>query len=91
MAALKEIAETGDDEKLFRAVATGMLANFKAWGWDAKIETFDVLYPTPISETLELLGPNASAMTAQAVLRVDVARRILDRSQLRRDLNTERR
>ena len=24
------------------------------WGWDAHIETFQVLYPTPISETLEL-------------------------------------
>src|SRR5581483_8208594 len=39
-----------------KANAEWMAAQFKAWGWDAKIETFDVLYPTPISESLELVG-----------------------------------
>jgi N-acetylated-alpha-linked acidic dipeptidase len=29
----------------------------KSWGWDAHIETFQVLYPTPKHEALELLGP----------------------------------
>jgi N-acetylated-alpha-linked acidic dipeptidase len=29
---------------------------FKEWGWDAKIETFWALYPTPISESLELVS-----------------------------------
>src|SRR5215475_14173505 len=29
---------------------------FKDWGWDAKIETFKVLYPTPIQVGLEFLG-----------------------------------
>jgi N-acetylated-alpha-linked acidic dipeptidase len=33
-----------------------VLAQFRDWGWDAHIETFEVLYPTPISETLELVG-----------------------------------
>jgi N-acetylated-alpha-linked acidic dipeptidase len=33
------------------------LAQFKAWGWDAHIEVFNVLYPTPKEELLELLGP----------------------------------
>ena len=33
------------------------LALFKQWGWDAHIEQFDVLYPTPISTTLELIAP----------------------------------
>jgi len=33
------------------------LEQFKAWGWDAHIETFSVLYPTPKSEALTLLGP----------------------------------
>ncbi len=33
------------------------LAQFKAWGWDAHIEVFSVLYPTPTEELLELLGP----------------------------------
>jgi N-acetylated-alpha-linked acidic dipeptidase len=32
------------------------LAQFKAWGWDAKIETFEILYPTPITVGLELVG-----------------------------------
>jgi len=40
-----------------KANAEASLAWFKAWGWDARIEVFDVLYPTPISETLELGGP----------------------------------
>jgi N-acetylated-alpha-linked acidic dipeptidase len=30
---------------------------FQKFGWDAHIETFEVLYPTPISESIELLGP----------------------------------
>ncbi|WP_158916551.1 transferrin receptor-like dimerization domain-containing protein [Caulobacter sp. S45] len=38
--------------------AEWQLQQFKAWGWDAHIETFQVLYPTPISESLELLGPH---------------------------------
>jgi N-acetylated-alpha-linked acidic dipeptidase len=39
-----------------KANAEMVLAQFRDWGWDAHIETFEVLYPTPISETLELLG-----------------------------------
>src|SRR5262245_19811833 len=39
-----------------KANAETVLAQFRDWGWDAHIETFEVLYPTPISETLELLG-----------------------------------
>jgi N-acetylated-alpha-linked acidic dipeptidase len=41
-----------------KANAEMVLAQFREWGWDAHIETFEVLYPTPISETLELLGAN---------------------------------
>ena len=37
-----------------KANAEWMAEQFKSWGWDTKIETFDVLYPTPISEALEL-------------------------------------
>jgi N-acetylated-alpha-linked acidic dipeptidase len=33
------------------------LEQFRAWGWQAHIETFSVLYPTPTSEGLTLLGP----------------------------------
>jgi N-acetylated-alpha-linked acidic dipeptidase len=36
---------------------------FQAWGFDAKIEEFDVLFPTPKERLLELLGP--STYTAQ--------------------------
>lgn len=36
------------------------LAQFKAWGWDAKIETVWVMYPTPKEVLLELAsGPGA--------------------------------
>ncbi len=41
-----------------KANAELMLAKFKSWGWDARIETFEILYPTPIAEKLELLGPH---------------------------------
>ncbi|MCI3132162.1 hypothetical protein [Phenylobacterium aquaticum] len=37
--------------------AETILAQFKSWGWDAHMESFQVLYPTPISESLELVAP----------------------------------
>jgi len=30
---------------------------FRSWGWDTHIEQFRVLYPTPVSEKLELITP----------------------------------
>ncbi|WP_454886500.1 transferrin receptor-like dimerization domain-containing protein [Sphingomonas oryzagri] len=41
------------------------LALFKSWGWDAHIETFQVLYPTPISTTLELITPQKVTLGGQ--------------------------
>jgi len=41
-----------------KANAEWMLAQFREWGWDARIETFSVLYPTPKTELLELVAPN---------------------------------
>jgi N-acetylated-alpha-linked acidic dipeptidase len=41
-----------------KANAEFMVAKFKSWGWDAHLEEFQVLYPTPIAETLELTGAN---------------------------------
>jgi N-acetylated-alpha-linked acidic dipeptidase len=41
------------------------LALFKSWGWDAHIETFQVLYPTPISTTLELITPQKLTLGGQ--------------------------
>jgi N-acetylated-alpha-linked acidic dipeptidase len=38
--------------------AEWILARFKEWGWDARIETFDVLYPTPKRRVVELTGPS---------------------------------
>lgn len=48
-----------------RANAEMQLAAFKQWGWDARIETFQVLYPTPISTTLELVTPERIALGGQ--------------------------
>jgi len=48
-----------------KANAEQILAWFKGWGWDAHIETFQVLYPTPLDETLELVGPKRFKATPQ--------------------------
>jgi N-acetylated-alpha-linked acidic dipeptidase len=40
-----------------KANADFQVAKFTEWGWDAHIETFYVLYPTPKSEVLELVAP----------------------------------
>jgi len=34
--------------------AEWILAQYKQWGWDARIETFDVLFPTPKTRVLEM-------------------------------------
>ena len=39
------------------------LKQFQDWGWDAKIETFKVLYPTPLKVSLDLLGEIGFAAT----------------------------
>ncbi|MGA7312844.1 MAG: transferrin receptor-like dimerization domain-containing protein [Silvibacterium sp.] len=39
--------------------AEWILAQFKQWGLDAKIETFYVLFPTPKERALELVAPTA--------------------------------
>ncbi|MDB5703679.1 MAG: folate hydrolase [Sphingomonas bacterium] len=48
-----------------KANADFMLAKFKEWGWDAHIETFQVLYPTPISTTVEMVGPEKIVLGGQ--------------------------
>jgi len=37
--------------------AEWILSKFKEWGLDAKVETFDVLFPTPKERAVELLEP----------------------------------
>jgi N-acetylated-alpha-linked acidic dipeptidase len=48
-----------------KANAEMTLALFKQWGWDAHIEQFDVLYPTPITTTLELVTPEQVTLGGQ--------------------------
>ena len=48
-----------------KANADFMLAQFKSWGWDVHIEQFQVLYPTPLDEKLEMLGPKPFTATLQ--------------------------
>ena len=52
-----------------KANAEFTLQQFKAWGWDARIEVFSVLYPTPKSELLELTGaaPFQATLTEKPV------------------------
>src|SRR5207344_1171988 len=52
--------------------AEWLLARFKEWGWDAEIETFSVLFPTPTERVLELLEPTKyTAKLDEPVLPVD--------------------
>jgi N-acetylated-alpha-linked acidic dipeptidase len=38
--------------------AEWLLGKFKEWGWDASIERFDVLFPTPRERVLEMTAPS---------------------------------
>jgi N-acetylated-alpha-linked acidic dipeptidase len=40
-----------------RENADWILAQFKSWGWDATLETYDVLFPTPRERIVELVAP----------------------------------
>lgn len=40
-----------------RENAEWILARFREWGWQAEIETFDVLFPTPAERVLEMVAP----------------------------------
>jgi N-acetylated-alpha-linked acidic dipeptidase len=37
--------------------AEWILSKFRDWGWDAHIETFEVLFPTPKERVVEMVGP----------------------------------
>ena len=37
--------------------AEWILDQFKSYGWDARIESFDVLFPTPLERVVELVSP----------------------------------
>jgi N-acetylated-alpha-linked acidic dipeptidase len=40
-----------------RENAEWILAKFREWGWEAEIENFDVLFPTPKERAVELIEP----------------------------------
>src|SRR5882757_5565776 len=40
-----------------KANAEFLLEKFREWGWDASIEEFTILYPTPRQEAVELVAP----------------------------------
>ncbi|WP_411286501.1 transferrin receptor-like dimerization domain-containing protein [Phenylobacterium sp.] len=65
-----------------KANADMTLAQFKAWGWDAKIETFWVLYPTPLEVSLELVSgegaPFKATLTERAVPGDESSTRLAD-------------
>jgi len=46
-----------------KTIAEWTLAKFKSFGWDAHIERYDVLYPTPVDESITLLGAKPFAAT----------------------------
>jgi N-acetylated-alpha-linked acidic dipeptidase len=43
--------------------AEWILEHFKQWGWDAQIETFEVLFPTPKTRRVELIEPTRYVAT----------------------------
>lgn len=52
--------------------AEWMLAKFKEWGWDAQIETFTVLFPTPKERVVELVAPTRfTALLEEPAVAVD--------------------
>lgn len=48
-----------------KANAEFILARFREFGWDAHIESFQVLYPTPISTTVEMVAPERVRLGGQ--------------------------
>ncbi len=46
-----------------REVAERVLARFRSFGLDARIERFEAMMPVPVSRTAELLGPERYALT----------------------------
>jgi N-acetylated-alpha-linked acidic dipeptidase len=39
--------------------AEWILSKFREWGWDARLETYDVLFPTPKERLVEMVAPAA--------------------------------
>jgi N-acetylated-alpha-linked acidic dipeptidase len=55
-----------------KAVAENILARFKSYGWDASIETYQVLFPTPKTRSLEMISPTSyKALLKEPALKED--------------------
>ncbi len=55
-----------------REVAENILNKFKSWGWDAEIETYTVLFPTPKVRLLEMTSPKKfTALLKEPALKED--------------------
>src|ERR1017187_10048097 len=55
-----------------KANAEYILSLYKKWGWDAQIETFHVLFPTPKTRILEMVSPTSyKAILKEPALRED--------------------
>ena len=48
-----------------RTNAEWILNQFKSYGWDAHIENFDVLFPTPVERVVELVAPTTFKASLQ--------------------------
>ncbi len=56
-----------------KVVAEKILKKFISYGWDAKIETYHVLYPTPRTRVLELTSPkHYKAILEEPAMKEDV-------------------
>ncbi len=55
-----------------KEVAENILKKFKSFGWDAHIETYQVLFPTPKTRVLEMVSPSSyQALLKEPVLKED--------------------
>ena len=55
-----------------KETAEWLLAQFKSFGWDAQMDTFDVLFPTPTTRLLEMTAPTRfTAMLEEPAVPVD--------------------
>ena len=48
-----------------KEVAETILARYKSYGWDAKIETYQVLFPEPVTRVLEMISPTVYKASLQ--------------------------
>ncbi len=59
-----------------KANAEYILSLYKKWGWDAQIETFHVLFPTPKTRVLEMISPTSyKAILKEPALKEDANKR----------------